>query len=78
MEEFLNRCVQASEGEVSETLGTDDLVRIGRVQQRLRAEDRRIKDIAEAEGVADYQYFCKLFKRVVGISPGSYRQQPNA
>ena len=53
-------------------------LRIGRVQQRLRAEDGRIKDIAEAEGFADYQYFCKLFKRVVGISPGSYRQQPNA
>ena len=53
-------------------------LRIGRVQQRLRAEDGRIKDIAEAEGFADYQYFCKLFKRIVGISPGSYRQQPNA
>lgn len=53
-------------------------LRIGRVQQRLRAEDGRIKDIAEAEGFADYQYFCKLFKRIVGISPGSYRQRPNA
>lgn len=53
-------------------------LRIGRVQQRLRAEDGRIKDIAEAEGFADYQYFCKLFKRIVGISPGSYRQRLNA
>ena len=34
MEEFLSRCVQASEGEVSETLGTDDLVRIGRGKLR--------------------------------------------
>ena len=53
-------------------------LRIGRVQQRLRTEDGRIKDIAEAEGFADYRYFCKLFKRIVGVSPGSYRQRSNA
>ena len=52
-------------------------LRIGRVQKRLRADGGRIKDIAEAEGFTDYQYFCKLFKRVVGVSPGVYRQNPN-
>ena len=52
-------------------------LRIGRVQERLRTEDGGIKVIAAAEGFVDYPYFCKLFKRIVGVSPGTYRQRPD-
>lgn len=49
--------------------------RLTRVQKRLRTSSERIKDIAQSEGFADYQYFCKLFKRTLGISPSTYRLQ---
>lgn len=49
--------------------------RLARVQKRLTSSSERIKDIASSEGFADYQYFCKLFKRTLGVSPSAYRLQ---
>lgn len=49
--------------------------RIKAVQQRLAGSTERIKDIAAAEGFDDYPYFCRLFKRLVGLTPQEYRSQ---
>ena len=51
------------------------LRRLSAVRGRLVSGTERIKDIAESEGFTDYQYFCRLFKRVVGVSPSVYRKQ---
>ncbi|WHH60744.1 response regulator [Petroclostridium sp. X23] len=34
----------------------------------------RVNEVAELSGYMDADYFCKLFKRVVGISPTRYRK----
>ena len=49
--------------------------RIKAVQQRLTSSTERIKEIASAEGFDDYPYFCRLFKRLVGLTPQEYRTQ---
>ncbi len=49
--------------------------RIKAVCQRLAGSTERIKDIAAAEGFDDYPYFCRLFKRLVGLAPQEYRSQ---
>ena len=49
--------------------------RIKAVQQRLTRSTERIKEIASAEGFDDYPYFCRLFKRLVGLTPQEYRTQ---
>lgn len=49
--------------------------RLRRVRQRLLQETTQIKDIAAEEGFADYQYFCRLFKKTTGVSPSHYRRQ---
>jgi AraC-like DNA-binding protein len=47
--------------------------RIGQ-SQKLLAETRiPIKQMAERVGFNSYSYFCTCFKRVCGLSPGSYR-----
>ena len=51
------------------------LRRLSAVRGRLVSGTERIKDIAESEGFTDYQYFCRLFKRIVGVSPSVYRKQ---
>lgn len=47
--------------------------RLSKVKKRLLTDSDKIKNIALDEGFIDYQYFCKLFKRVVGKSPSEYR-----
>ena len=48
--------------------------RLNKVKQRLNTDSDKIKNIALEEGFVDYQYFCKLFKRIVGKNPSEYRQ----
>lgn len=47
--------------------------RIEKACKMLRESDSTITDIAAAVGVPDYNYFCKFFRKHVGISPGAYR-----
>ena len=49
--------------------------RLNAVKKRLTQSSDKIKNIATEEGFADYQYFCKLFKKIVGVNPSEYRNQ---
>ena len=49
--------------------------RIQKVQKRLERSNEKIKEIALTEGFIDYQYFCKVFKKLIGINPSEYRQR---
>ena len=49
--------------------------RLDKVKNRLTTDSNKIKTIAQEEGFADYQYFCKVFKRIIGVSPSEYRSE---
>lgn len=48
-----------------------------RMIQSLRylKEEMTVKEIAEAVGFADYNYFSRVFKKVMGQTPSSYRKE---
>lgn len=39
----------------------------------LLQKDYSLVDIALAMGFPDQSYYCKVFKRIVGVTPGKYR-----
>ena len=49
-------------------------LRLGRVKQQLVISDQTIKQIAQNAGFADYQHFCKVFRKREGVSPAAYRR----
>ena len=40
----------------------------------LETTDEKIHQIAYQCGMNDYNYFCRLFKRYIGVSPRQYRK----
>lgn len=51
-------------------------VRVEESKRLLLSTDFSLADIAISVGFPDQSYYCKMFKRMVGISPGKYRAQP--
>ena len=49
--------------------------RIARAQQLLHETAMKSEDIALQLGFATPSYFCRVFKKATGITPGSYRKQ---
>lgn len=47
--------------------------RVERAKELIRTGDATITAIAREVGVDDYNYFCKLFRKAVGMPPGKYR-----
>lgn len=45
-----------------------------RQAKRLIAEDKKVKEVAEAVGIPDQRYFSNIFKKHVGITPTDYRK----
>ncbi len=50
-------------------------LRIEQVKKRLATTSEKIKAVSTTEGFNDYQYFCKIFKRLTGLTPGQYREK---
>ncbi len=48
--------------------------RISHAKRMLKGTDRKVYEIANAVGYNDPKYFQRVFKEVVGVSPGEYRQ----
>ena len=48
-------------------------IRIEESKQLLLNTDYSLADIALAMGFVDQSYFCKVFKRIVGLTPGKFR-----
>ena len=48
-------------------------IRIEESKQLLLSTDYSLADIAVAVGFPDQSYFCKAFKRIVGLTPGKFR-----
>lgn len=49
-------------------------LRIDRAKQLLAQTNRKINDIALNCGFEDYNYFTKVFKKAVGVTPRTYRK----
>lgn len=49
--------------------------RVERAARRLRSTDGSVADIAESVGVLDVNYFTKIFKKSMGVTPTVYRKQ---
>ncbi|MDQ6420230.1 response regulator transcription factor [Paenibacillus sp. LHD-117] len=50
-------------------------VRIEKAEELLCKEDATISEIGGMVGYADHSYFCKVFKKLTGLSPSRYRRQ---
>lgn len=64
-------------------LGTTPLayvtqVRVGRAAEELRAGNGSLKEIAERAGYESAAAFNKVFRRLVGVTPGAYRESARA
>jgi len=46
--------------------------RIEKAKQLLKTEKVSIADTAKRVGFSDYNYFCKIFKKVTGVTPSKY------
>lgn len=51
-------------------------IRIGKAAALLREGELAINEISGLVGYSDHSYFCKVFKKLTGLSPSSYRRQP--
>ena len=50
-------------------------LRVDKARQLLADSERKISDIALECGFEDYNYFTKVFKKTVGITPREYRKR---
>ena len=69
----LNRKVKSITGGT-----TSDLVlsyRISKAKELLLTTDLPVWEVAEQCGISDPAYFCTLFKKAVGKSPGQLRKE---
>ena len=53
-------------------------IRIDRAKLLLKDVSFNIKEVGKSVGYADSNYFTKVFKRSIGISPSKYRSKHNA
>jgi two-component system, response regulator YesN len=51
-------------------------VRIEKAQELLKQSDLKIAEIGERVGFPNAKHFSRIFRSVVGISPGEYRDKP--
>ena len=51
-------------------------VRVEESKRLLLSTEFALADIAVSVGFPDQSYYCKIFKRIVGVSPGKFRSQP--
>lgn len=49
-------------------------IRLSHVTGALKDSDMTVKALSERAGFQDYSYFCKAFKKKMGVSPKEYRQ----
>lgn len=50
-------------------------VRMEKACELMSSTEWRMVKIARQVGYSDYQYFTKVFKKVIGQTPGEYRER---
>lgn len=49
-------------------------VRIHKAKELLEGTNMKIYEVAQAVGLTDYRYFCKMFKKWIGYTPTEYKK----
>ena len=49
-------------------------IRIGKAKSMLLNTARTITEVGSEVGYTDQSYFCRVFKKIVGVTPGRYRK----
>ena len=49
-----------------------NVLRIKKAAELLKTNEYTINEAAEAVNVNDIYYFCKMFKKVIGVTPKKY------
>jgi AraC-like DNA-binding protein len=71
--DYLSRCVKKHTG--LSPIQYLQRVRIKEAKEMLMHSNEPINAIADKVGIPNYNYFIRLFKKIEGITPGSYREQ---
>lgn len=71
--DYLNRCFQQELGVSIMTYFTR--YRINRAKSLLATGWNNVGEVASEVGYSNIAYFCRVFRREVGVSPGVYRHQ---
>ena len=50
-----------------------NLKRVAYAKQLLKSTNLQIQQIAQACGILDFHYFCRIFKKITGKTPSQYR-----
>ena len=53
-------------------------IRLAHVKQALLDTGLTVKTVSEQAGFQDYSYFCRAFRKKVGVTPKEYRRQAGA
>ncbi|WP_175486814.1 helix-turn-helix transcriptional regulator [Sediminibacillus halophilus] len=53
-------------------------VRIAKAKEILVTSTATVNQVSEMVGYGEPSYFCKVFKRIEGMSPGRYRKKSSA
>ncbi|WP_010272871.1 response regulator transcription factor [Paenibacillus senegalensis] len=49
-------------------------IRIHKAKELLEGTNMKIYEVAQAVGLTDYRYFCKMFKKWIGYTPTQYKR----
>ena len=69
---YFTRLFEDLEGSTPRSFLED--LRLREAVKLLHGQDLSVKEIAYASGISDVNYFCRLFKKRVGMSPGEFRK----
>ncbi len=50
-------------------------IRIGKAKSELLHTAKTISEVGSEVGYTDQSYFCRVFKKMTGVSPGRYRKK---
>ncbi|OXM85563.1 helix-turn-helix transcriptional regulator [Paenibacillus rigui] len=69
--DYLSKCLKKHTGLTP--LQYSNRIKIEKAKSMLQQTDLPLKEIVNQLGIADYNYFLRLFRKHTGVSPGKYR-----
>lgn len=69
---YINQILRSKSGKTFVQLLNE--MRIEKANELLRDSDMKVKDIAEQVGFTSSKYFIKIYKEIVGVTPGKYKE----
>ncbi|NMO98250.1 helix-turn-helix domain-containing protein [Paenibacillus lemnae] len=71
-EDYSARCLRKHTG--MSPMKYHHMLRMEEAKQLLIYSDRSLREIADIIGYTDYNYFTRIFKRTIGVTPSMFRQ----